>query len=314
MLEDHTKCMPKNNLSNHTQNTDKGNPNRYQYVVAVQNPKSRHFYHFMTETISRVFLVSDLLHKHPNMKIVGLSGRKSFIFARQSLEFMGLGQDRLVTTGCADYLIIPESAKCEGLDVAMLHVIRAYIIKTLRPLQHGMHALQQSESGSINKKKNYSQPAPGVSALRSYHAALAPSKHQYVGGAPRYVILVKRSGTRAVSNHDEVHTELSFALKDTHTVVVHRGNATLSQQLRLFAEADAVVAPHGAGLSLIMAMKKGSGVVEFVTEEGSNLCYLYIALKVKMCVYVFHSQYVCVCMYVCIYIYIYMYIQTHIVM
>ncbi len=223
------------------------------------------------------------------MKIVGLSGRKSSTFARQALEFMGLGQDRLVTAnlGCADYLIIPESAKCEGLDVSMLHVIRAYMIKTLRPLQPGIHALQQPGSESINLQRNHTATQPdSESALHKF----SPASQQYVdtvrGGTPRYVILVKRSGTRAVSNHDEVHEALALAIRDTHTVKVHRGNATLAQQIRLFAEADAVVAPHGAGLSLIMVMKRGSGVVEFVTEQGANFCYLYIALKVNMYVYV----------------------------
>jgi capsular polysaccharide biosynthesis protein len=95
------------------------------------------------------------------------------------------------------------------------------------------------------------------------------------------VVLIKRSGTRAVSNHDDVYLALASSLRGTHTVVVHRGNNTLAEQLRVFAEADAAVAPHGAGLSLIMGMRRGSGVVEFLTQHGTNLCYLYIALKVK---------------------------------
>jgi hypothetical protein len=130
MLEHHTRCAPGSNDSSVAASTA-----HYKYVVAVQNPKSRHFYHFMTETISRLFLVSDLLQQHPDMKIAGLQGKKFAHLSQDALSLMGLEAGRLVASGCAEYLIIPESAKCEGLDVAMLHVIRAYIRKALRPLR-----------------------------------------------------------------------------------------------------------------------------------------------------------------------------------
>lgn len=49
--------------------------------------------------------------------------------------------------------------------------------------------------------------------------------------------------------------------------------------MRLFAAADVVVGPHGAGLTNALAAWPGSAVIEFVPESGlSNLVYMQSSL------------------------------------
>jgi hypothetical protein len=249
----HRQCEPSNNSSKLP---------RYKTVVTVSNSKSKFFYHFMTETISRLYLVADLLYDNPDIKISGLVGKRFRLFTAQAMEFLGLaGQDRMVITGCAEYLLIPEAARCTGLDMPMVNIVRAFIVRRLRALNLGVSKPPLGARGDV----------PSLSDVSS-----RPGWHK------PYIILVKRRGSREVKNHEDVLGALQQRFNSTYEVRVHEGKTSLQEQLAFFHSAEAVVAPHGAGLSLIMAMRRGSGVVEFVPVAGTNLCYLYISFKVSM--------------------------------
>ena len=73
-------------------------------------------------------------------------------------------------------------------------------------------------------------------------------------------------------------TQLQSTLNDKLTntkVLVQTGQEPLAQQLRMFVEADGVVAPHGAALSHMVVMRKGSAVVEYLAD-AEDMVLLYM--------------------------------------
>ena len=106
------------------------------------------------------------------------------------------------------------------------------------------------------------------------------------------VLLVKRTGTRAVKNHDELLSELSVSFSENAgggrgnrscRIEVHTGNEPVPAQLLLFQRASAVVAPHGAGLVNMIACRAGTLIVELMVSSGDvNICYMTMANKLSL--------------------------------
>jgi capsular polysaccharide biosynthesis protein len=96
-----------------------------------------------------------------------------------------------------------------------------------------------------------------------------PSTH------PNRLIYITRGKARrrTVSNEDEVFDLLEsrgfekVTLEDLH----------LKDQVRLFQEANVVVASHGAGLTNIMFMQKGQSVIELKSDNNDYWCYFSLA-------------------------------------
>ena len=59
--------------------------------------------------------------------------------------------------------------------------------------------------------------------------------------------------------------------------LIHLAGMTLTEQIRLFAQAELIVAPHGAGLTNLIFAPMGCKVVELVAESHISPCYLLIA-------------------------------------
>jgi len=128
-------------------------------------------------------------------------------------------------------------------------------------------------------------PAAMLNLLR--HTLVArmpppPSSAPAQGGC--MVLLVKRTGARAVKNHDELRAQLSASFSgNACRVEVHTGHEPVPAQLRLFQRASAVVAPHGAGLVNMIACRAGTLIVELMVSSGDvNLCYMTMASKLSL--------------------------------
>ena len=53
--------------------------------------------------------------------------------------------------------------------------------------------------------------------------------------------------------------------------------------MELFACSNIIIAPHGAGLSNIIACKPGTVVIEVLLEgKLLNLCYMYLGVKLNL--------------------------------
>jgi hypothetical protein len=93
------------------------------------------------------------------------------------------------------------------------------------------------------------------------------------------ILVVQRKGSRAISNHDALVSGLMGAFKSCHTVV-HTGDESVLNQLRLFRSSTVIVAPHGAGLANIIVCRKATLILELmVTGNDANMCYMAMAFK-----------------------------------
>ena len=86
-------------------------------------------------------------------------------------------------------------------------------------------------------------------------------------------IYIQRLNGRRVINEDE----LVPLLQDLGFETVNPETLTVAGQVSLFAGADAVIGPHGAGLTNIVFCKPGTVVIDLFAPEWVNSCYWVIA-------------------------------------
>ena len=95
----------------------------------------------------------------------------------------------------------------------------------------------------------------------------------------RLLVLFRRSGKRELANHGEV-ARAARRLWAGGAVVEHGGEGTFRAQMELYAVAAAVLGPHGAGMTGMIAMRPGGAVAEVLPEAGINrlnMCYATLA-------------------------------------
>jgi len=88
-------------------------------------------------------------------------------------------------------------------------------------------------------------------------------------------IYVSRGNVRGRKILNE--SELIDHLSKKGFVSVNLDNLSISQQSKIFASANTIVAFHGAALTNLIFCKKGTKVVEFFNPEYINVCYWAIA-------------------------------------
>ncbi len=71
--------------------------------------------------------------------------------------------------------------------------------------------------------------------------------------------------------------EIRSFLEDRGFVPVQLSGKSVEDQMRLFAEAEIVVSPHGAGLSNLVFAEPGTAVVELFSPDYFNVCYWALA-------------------------------------
>jgi capsular polysaccharide biosynthesis protein len=105
---------------------------------------------------------------------------------------------------------------------------------------------------------------------------LLTSDLRLVAGRRLYVSRGDRRGTRIVSNEDEIVTmlaELGFTTIDPAAM-------TVSDQIAAFAQAECIVAPHGAALTNLAFASSGASVVELFAPDYVQGCYWKICESV----------------------------------
>ena len=89
-------------------------------------------------------------------------------------------------------------------------------------------------------------------------------------------LLISRS--RAKSRRLIQEPEILAALAPHDPMVIHLEDFSVAEQLGLFAEARLIVAPHGAGLTNVLAAKKGTRVIELFGQRTRFQCYEYMSI------------------------------------
>ncbi len=105
--------------------------------------------------------------------------------------------------------------------------------------------------------------------VRFLRERLLPPSAGRVAGARIYVTRGDRPGNRIVINEPEVVA----ALGELGFRVVDPGRMTVAEQITTFAEADWIVAPHGAALTNLAFASSGASVVELFAPDYVQGCY-----------------------------------------
>jgi capsular polysaccharide biosynthesis protein len=103
---------------------------------------------------------------------------------------------------------------------------------------------------------------------------LACADANYTG--PRKIYIRRRGTTRGILNEDEL---IAF-LERRGWVAVDLEALTLSQQIKLFAEARAVCGAHGAGFTNLLWCQSGCIAIELCADNFLNGCYESLAESV----------------------------------
>jgi Glycosyltransferase 61 len=102
---------------------------------------------------------------------------------------------------------------------------------------------------------------------------LRPSDLERVPGRRLYVTRGREPHNRIVANEDEVVEFLS----ERGFAVIDPGTLPLSEQIRCFAEAEWIVAPHGAALANLAFASPGASVIELFAPDYVQGCYWKLA-------------------------------------
>lgn len=96
---------------------------------------------------------------------------------------------------------------------------------------------------------------------------------KWSGGKRRIYLTRNDGGRRRIINENEITPLLE------HYGFEYIAPATLSveQQIRLFAEAEVIIGPHGAALSNLVYANPGTRVIEFFSPDYVNVCYWALA-------------------------------------
>jgi hypothetical protein len=141
----------------------------------------------------------------------------------------------------------------------------------------GMHHVV-SGSLMVTKQLLSPRPTPCGGHIKSRHAIWLRDLLPVIRNEPKHTLVIKRSGSRQILNHDDLIKALPGEVK------VHTGHESMQEQMQLFADAKIVVAPHGAGLANIVAMSENNAVVELQVAPA-NHCYMFWAFNLGLYYY-----------------------------
>jgi capsular polysaccharide biosynthesis protein len=199
--------------------------------TVLATSESAGFFHWMTDALPRLNILRNA-SPVPWEKMDHFLISDGIPASRESLSFLGIGEERLVVTRPESHFV------CDWLVVPSL----------------------PGAPGNV--------PPWAIDFLRSQFLkspAAARRKRLYLTRA-------KASG-RKILNEEEILPSLSRR----GFLCVTLEEMSLSEQIALLSEAEAVVAPHGAGLTNLAWCAPNTKVLEIFSPLYVNLCYWAIA-------------------------------------
>ena len=110
---------------------------------------------------------------------------------------------------------------------------------------------------------------------------LAPMKSQYIAAPSKIYIARKKNRERSIQNSDE----LELTLKKLGFSIVFLEDYSLADQIALIDNAEIIIGPHGAGLTLTAVNfpeTKNKFVIEITHVHPFNPCFFYNSLARKI--------------------------------
>ena len=189
------------------------------------------------------------------------------------LSALGVPVNRLLnSTVACDVLLAPEM-RCAKPFFSQLEWMRqAYLPE---------ETLQQRKAVCFNYNLNISTSQPDANTEDrplSPEGTTTPATTANTTSALT-VLLIERNQNRGVNNMNTVHALVqAYAREHNMKFLFHsdRSLPSLPEQMRRFAQADVVLAPHGAGLIFTAFLPYTSCIVEF-SHASNPLYYAHIA-------------------------------------
>jgi hypothetical protein len=214
----------------------------YDQVYTISHFWGDNVFHGMIEDWPRIALHHDWLMAHPKVKIHTRGG-----FSTKMMVFLGYPEDRLITGNVvATHVYHPTPL----LWCGYILLPQAWVLRDL------IHQRLFSLFPSLPAERN--------------------ATHKTI-----IVIMIQRRGSRVLQGYNELRQTLT----DNYRVDIWDMTPDVppvEDLLRRFYLADLIIAPHGAGLSNMIASRPGTVVLEFLTNRDINYCYAMVSRALLM--------------------------------
>ena len=223
-----------------------GVPLEVDRLVVLSQYWGENVFHFMLEVLPRLILLpKDALLAAPGVR-VHVNAPVGFV--RELLALLGIAPSRLVWGNTrARLAYMPQPNSCAHLDRRLGNGLRTWLRAALAPQPLRRRQQQQQQKQAVD------------------------------------VVLLKRSGTRRLEQHDKLSIALQTAgFMGGVAVLDDKHLPPLADTLALFSRARVVIGVHGAGLSNMLACQAGTGVVELLPHDTLPTCYARAAAALNL--------------------------------
>ncbi|CEO99059.1 hypothetical protein PBRA_007173 [Plasmodiophora brassicae] len=238
-------------------------------VVSIDPSNKLNYYHWTTEGLAGIALT---LHYYPDARIM----LPDNVFAREALDLFDIDPGRVVWYD-------PKAPTRESPG-AQRYRIEALMRVDWRDVPGG-HVV-----GPVDDPWRIHQPAAAGIRLARRHL-LSKVRHE-AGPKVIYVSRADAGYIRVVQDEERLLRALRAIVGPgcLHVFVAEPGkkpgvdaheSKTLLEQVALFASAELVIGPHGAGLSNIMFARDGCDLVYFPTNPMVDNCFAHLAAAVN---------------------------------
>ena len=215
-------------------------------VISISSYWCDRYYHWLIECFLRLTPVIDFILAHPNIQILNYDPPNEDLW--YLYELLGLDKSRFIEYNsmnmyhATQYLLVP-TATAEG---------RTNVYSTQQMSKRLRNAFENTPK-YLNFRKQYVIPNEKN-----------PSKMK------KNIVVQKRHGTRGITNHDELMTELKtkYSNKEYN---IWEYDTTKSDSIEMVAMhyfADLLIGPHGAGLSNAIFMDTSGAMLEIYMKQG----------------------------------------------
>ena len=229
------------------------NPSQLAYhdeVFILSQQWGFSYFHKMVENFPKIALYLEFLKKNHHIKILFVNSHSR---NKELLEVLGIDGNRQLSGNVAARIAyVPRNTHCGSASIIDVQMLnRAYNEYIVNILNRGKPLVR-------NK-----------------------------------IILIKRSKIRRILEHSDIIKELEIIAKK-HNLVLEVFNdeplQSLSLTMLLFAQAVAVVGPHGAGFANLVFSAQGTIVIEGLLKSDLIICFQRLAYALGMRYYGMTSQ------------------------
>ncbi|MEF3307184.1 glycosyltransferase family 61 protein [Paenibacillus sp. GYB003] len=220
-------------------------------VAVVHFLWDHNYYHWLGDVLARIHLIDRSGIRIDKYIVTGNGPSR---FQTETLAMLGIPERKIARLGPGAHL------KARRLVVPSLDMYRL-----LPFVPHSMPGWASRYLRSALSSRAAASPTPG----------------------PRRIYVSRRLAfDRKVTNEDEVCRLLErFGFRR-----VELESLPVAEQIRLFAEADVVAAPHGAGLANLLFCKPGTQVLELFAPNYVNPVYWYLCNQLGLDYYCMLGQ------------------------